>query len=56
MNPRQLEATVLTRLADVPAVDLLDARQCGKSILARSIGAAMPGALMVDLEITQAVS
>lgn len=48
---RQLEATVRTRLAAMPAVVLLGPRQVGKTTLARKVAADWPGgAVYLDME------
>ena len=41
---------LLKDLTEVPALALLVPRQCGKTTLARSLGAGIPGAVYLDLE------
>jgi len=48
--PRLLEKQVRRWLEQFPAVALLGPRQCGKSTLARTLLAGIPGAVYLDLE------
>jgi uncharacterized protein len=50
MLNRHLQATIVRRLAQFPAVALLGPRQVGKTTLAQIIAAQHPGAVMLDME------
>jgi uncharacterized protein len=48
--PRKAEAVVLRDLQDFPVAAILGPRQCGKSTLAKMVGAKIPRFLYLDLE------
>lgn len=50
MIETEREPKILAALGRFPGVALLDARQIGKTTLARRIAAAKPGAVFLDLE------